>query len=206
MADKDRPQITLITPPAYDWETFPDTLARVLDAVEVACLRLPLAGQDEFELARMADAARQVGHARDVAVVIETHLALAQRLGLDGVHLTDGARSVRTARKELGADAIVGAWCGLSRDAGMTAGEAGADYVAFGPAGPNRLGTGAQADHDLFAWWSEMVEVPVVAEGALSVTVIRDLAPVTDFFGIGDEIWSGDDPAAALELLIAAMG
>ena len=69
MADKDRPQITLITPPAYDWEVFPDTLARALDAVEVACLRLPLAGQDEFELARMADAARQVGHARDVAVV-----------------------------------------------------------------------------------------------------------------------------------------
>ncbi len=52
MAEKDRPQITLITPPAFDWEAFPDTLARVLDAVEVACLRLPLAGTDEFELAR----------------------------------------------------------------------------------------------------------------------------------------------------------
>ncbi|GAB1364070.1 hypothetical protein MASR1M32_33060 [Rhodobacter sp.] len=50
MAEKDRPQITLITPPAYDWESFPDTLARVLDTVEVACLRLPLAGQDEFDL------------------------------------------------------------------------------------------------------------------------------------------------------------
>lgn len=203
---EDRPQIYLITPPVVDLGIFPDRLAQVLDRNEVACLRLALAGTDDYDLGRVADALRAVAHDRDVAVVIDTHVALAARHGLDGVHLLDSARSVRAARKELGADAIVGAWCGLSRDAGMTAGEAGADYVAFGPAGPNRLGTGAQADHDLFAWWSEMVEVPVVAEGALSVTVIRDLAPVTDFFGIGDEIWSGDDPAAALELLIAAMG
>ena len=203
---EDRPQIYLITPPVVDLGIFPDRLAQVLDRNEVACLRLALAGTDDYDLGRVADALRAVAHDRDVAVVIDTHVALAARHGLDGVHLLDSARSVRAARKELGADAIVGAWCGLSRDAGMTAGEAGADYVAFGPAGPNRLGTGAQADHDLFAWWSEMVEVPVVAEGALSVAVIRDLAPVTDFFGIGDEIWSGDDPAAALELLIAAMG
>ena len=203
---EDRPQIYLITPPVVDLGIFPDRLAQVLDRNEVACLRLALAGTDDYDLGRVADALRAVAHDRDVAVVIDTHVALAARHGLDGVHLLDSARSVRAARKELGGDAIVGAWCGLSRDAGMTAGEAGADYVAFGPAGPNRLGTGAQADHDLFAWWSEMVEVPVVAEGALSVAVIRDLAPVTDFFGIGDEIWSGDDPAAALELLIAAMG
>ena len=203
---EDRPQIYLITPPVVNLGIFPDRLAQVLDRNEVACLRLALAGTDDYDLGRVADALRAVAHDRDVAVVIDTHVALAARHGLDGVHLLDSARSVRAARKELGADAIVGAWCGLSRDAGMTAGEAGADYVAFGPAGPNRLGTGAQADHDLFAWWSEMVEVPVVAEGALSVTVIRDLAPVTDFFGIGDEIWSGDDPAAALKLLIAAMG
>ncbi|HIE71875.1 MAG TPA: hypothetical protein EYP98_17775, partial [Planctomycetes bacterium] len=57
----------------------------------------------------------------------------AQRLGLDGVHLTDGSRSVRVARKELGPDAIVGAFCGTSRHDGMVAGEAGADYVALGP-------------------------------------------------------------------------
>ena len=203
---EDRPQIYLITPPVVDLGIFPDRLAQVLDRNEVACLRLALAGTDDYDLGRVADALRAVAHDRDVAVVIDTHVALAARHGLDGVHLLDSARSVRAARKELGADAIVGAWCGLSRDAGMTAGEAGADYVAFGPAGPNRLGTGAQADHDLFAWWSEMVEVPVVAEGALTAAVIRDLAPVTDFFGLGDEIWSGDDPAAALKLLIAAMG
>ena len=49
------------------------------------------------------------------------------------MHLTQGARGVRHARKELGADAIVGAFCGASRHEGMNAGEAGADYVSFAP-------------------------------------------------------------------------
>ena len=206
MADQDRPQITLITPPAFDWEVFPDTLARVLDAAEIACLRLPLAGSDELELSRMADAARLVAHARDVAVVIETHLGLVERLGLDGVHLADGARSVRKARKDLGADAIVGAYCGATRHEGISAGEAGADYVAFGPVGATPLGDGALAGRALFQWWSEMIEVPVIAEGGLTLALVEELLPVTDFFGIGAEIWRADDPASALKTLMAPLG
>ncbi len=202
----DRPQICLVTPPVVDPVDFPPRLATVLDRVPVACVRLALAGSDEFDLGRIADAVREVAHARDVAVVIDTHIALAERHGLDGVHLLDSARSVRAARKALGPDAIVGAWCGTSRDAGMIAGEAGADYVAFGPAGATALGSGGTAPHELFAWWSEMVEVPVIAEGALTQALIADLAPVTDFFAIGAEIWDQDDPAAALAALVSSLG
>ncbi len=157
-------------------------------------------------IARAADACRELCHARDVAVVISSHIPLAERLGLDGVHLTDGARSVRRARKALGPDAIVGAFCGQSRHEGMSAGEAGADYIAFGPVGTSSLGDGTQAEPELFGWWSEMIELPVVAEGALDVDIVAALAPVTDFFGIGDEIWGRDDPAAALGEMIRAMG
>ena len=205
MAERERPQLYLVTPPDVDLSGFPDRLARVLDAEEIACLRLALATRDEDRLARAADAVRAVAHERDVAVVIDTHVALASRLGLDGVHLLDGARSVRKARKELGGDAIVGAFCGASRHDGMSAGEAGADYVAFGPAGLSALGDGSRAERDLFAWWSEMIEVPVVAEGALDAETVARLAPVTDFFAIGEEIWSDDDPVAALGRLVAAM-
>lgn len=203
MAENDRPQIYLITPPDFDLDIFPDRLAAVLDAQEIACIRLALAGGDEDRIGRAADAVRLVAHERDVAVVIETHLKLAERHGLDGVHLPDGARTVREARKALGADAIVGAFCGTSRHEGMNAGEAGADYVGFGPVGDTALGTGARADRDLFAWWSEMIEVPVVAEGGLTAALVADFAPVTDFLGIGAEIWSADDPAAALGGLLA---
>lgn len=206
MSDQDQPQIYLVSPAEITPEDFAPVLARVLDAHPIACLRLTLATGDEARIARAADACREVCHARDVAIVIDSHTALAERLGLDGVHLPDGARSVRGARKALGPDAIVGAHCAQSSHEGMSAGEAGADYIAFGPAGPSALGDGAQADAELFGWWSEMIELPVVAEGALDADRIAELAPVTDFFALGEEIWEAEDPAAALGALIAAMG
>ena len=205
MADQDRPQIYLITPPELDLDTYPDQLAAVLDATEIACLRIALATKDEDRILRAADAIRHTAHARDVAVVIERHVLLVERLGLDGVHLTDGARSVRKVRKDL-PEAIIGAHCGITRHEGMSAGEAGADYVCFGPIGATPLGDGSHADWDLFEWWSEVIEVPVVAEGALTAELVEKFGPVTDFFAVGDEIWSKDDPAAALKALLAPLG
>lgn len=204
--DTEQPQIYLITPAEFELSAYPETLARLLDNVEVACVRLALGTREEDRIARAADALREVTHARDVALVIDSHMLLVERLGLDGVHLTDGARSVRQARKDLGDEAIVGAFCHNSRHDGMTAGELGADYVSFGPCGVTPLGDGRQADPALFAWWSKMIEVPVVAEGALDADTVRNLAPVTDFFGIGEEIWGTEDPLAALQGLRGAMG
>lgn len=195
----DSPQITLITPPNAA-PSFTDTLSACLDTVPVACVRMPGA-QSPDTLARTADALREICHARDVAIVIETHLRLAAAHGLDGVHLTDGAKLVGLSRKELGDDAIVGAFCGTSRHDGMNAGEAGADYVAFGPITDTGLGTGALADLDLFAWWSQMIEVPVIAEGGLTTEALRQLAPVTDFVALGPELWQSEDPAAHLRAL-----
>jgi len=199
----DHPQLYLITPPEIELSRFPDLLARVLDSTPVACVRLALSSHDEDTLSRAADALREVTIARDVALVIERHILLVERLGLDGVHLTDGARSVRKARKELGKDAIVGAFCGASRHEGINAGEAGCDYIGFGPVGDTPLGDGTIATHDIFEWWSAMIELPVVAEGALEPELVASLAQVTDFFGIGDEIWLSDDPVQELAHLIA---
>jgi thiamine-phosphate pyrophosphorylase len=205
MTETDRPQIYLITPPELDLEVFPDRLAALLDTTDIACVRLALSSRDEDHIARAADALRAVAHARDVALVIEAHVLMVTRLGLDGVHLTDGARSVRKVRKELGSDAIVGAFCGTSRHEGMNAAEAGADYVAFGPVGETPLGDGSRVAFDLFDWWSQVIEVPAVAEGALTADLVKQYGPVTDFLGLGPELWSAPDPAAALARLLAAL-
>lgn len=197
-------QIYLITPTEIEPSRFPGLLAEALDTYDIACVRLALATRDEDRLSRAADALREVTHARDVALVISDHLVLAQNLGLDGVHLSDGSRSVRHARKELGEEAIVGSFCGHSRHDGMAAGEAGADYISFGPCRPTALNDGSHADVDLFQWWSEMIEVPVVAEGALDEERLRLLSPYTDFFGLGEEVWSTDDPIATLGRMIEA--
>lgn len=205
MAEIEQPQLYLITPPEIEPSRFPDQLSRVLDAAEIACVRLSLSTHDEDRIARAADLVREICHSRDIALVIDSHVLMVERLGLDGVHLTDGSRSVRKVRKELGADAIVGAFCGTSRHDGMTAGESGADYVCFGPVGATPLGDGSRAEPDLFQWWSEMIEVPIVAEGALDEDLIKALSPYTDFFGIGEEIWGCNDPAQRLSQLIAAI-
>ena len=144
----------------------------------------------------------ELAHAHDIAVVIEDHVQLAQQHGLDGVHLLkSGGRHIRQARAVLGPDAIVGAYCNASRHEGMTAAEAGADYVSFGPVRPTSLGSGEMAEPELFAWWSEMIEVPVVAEGGLDAAIMGKLAPITDFIAIGSEIWSADNPTKALSHL-----
>lgn len=205
MAKPERPQLYIITPPDIEMSQFPDLLGRVLESQDIACVRLSLASQDERHVAQAADTIREICHARDVALVIENHVLMVERLGLDGVHLTDGSKSVRSLRKDLGADAIIGAYCGASSHDGMSAGEAGADYVSFGPVGETPLGNNTQAERDLFQWWSEVIEVPVVAEGALTLENTKTLAPFTDFFALGAEIWDSEDPVKSLGQFVDAM-
>ncbi len=205
MSDQDTPQIYLITPQEFELSGFPGQLAAILDALEIACVRLSLSTRDEDRIARSADQIRAVAHERDIPVLLDTHFRMVERLGLDGVHLTDGSRSVRAVRKDLPDEAVLGAYCGASKHDGMTAGEIGADYIAFGPLADTGLGDGTIADLDTFAWWSEMIELPVVAEGNLTAALIEQFAPVTDFFAIGAEIWDADDPLEALRSLTAPL-
>lgn len=199
MSDEEKTRIYLITPPALDLSGFSELLARALDAVDIACVRFTSASVDEGEILRQADNLREVCHAREVALVIDEHFQLVERLGLDGVHLGDGAKKLRYVREQLGQDAIVGAFCGSSRHAGLTAGEIGADYVSFGPVTASGLGDGSLAAQDLFEWWSSMIEVPVVAEGSLSLDQAETLAPFADFIALGAEIWNhGDSPVDML--------
>ncbi len=204
MSAEDLPQIYLVTPEVFDIDSFPDQLANILDSVEIACLRLSLTTLDENLIAKSADALRQVAHARDVALVIERHALLVDRLGLDGVHLLDGGRNIRNLRKDMGKDTILGAFCNTSRHEGLSAGEAGADYVSFGPIHTGALGNGSQVNPDLLQWWSEMIEVPVIIEGGLTEKLITDLSNKVDFFAIGPEIWNTKDPLAHLKKLANA--
>lgn len=195
---EDAPQLYLMTPVAAQASSLAPVLEAMLDRFAPACIRIPGAG-DADSLGRIADLVRDLAHARDIAVVIDDHVQLAQSHGLDGVHLTrPTAKAVHDARKTLGADAIIGVYAGPSRHEGMNLGEAGADYVSFGPVGDDGLGDGETAPIDLFQWWSEVIELPIVAEGGLTPALYAQLAPISDFIAIGPEIWGRDDPLAAL--------
>lgn len=199
MPQEETAKLYLVTPPVLRLADFSETLGALLDAHEIACVRLSLASRSEEDLARAADTLRAICHVRDVPLVIADHFLMVERLGLDGVHLSDGGRQVRAARKALGTDPIVGAYAHASRHDGMTAGEIGADYVSFGPISQSSLGDGALAPLELFQWWSEMIEVPVVAEGGIALDQAADLAGIADFIALGDELWAHPDgPLVAL--------
>jgi thiamine-phosphate pyrophosphorylase len=207
MPNEDTAKLYLVTPPTLRLADFAATLGGLLDGFEIACVRLSLATRSEDDIARAADTLREVCHARDVPLVVADHFLMVERLGLDGVHLSDGSRQVRAARKALGQDAIVGAYSHASRHDGMTAGEIGADYVSFGPISPSSLGNGALAPFELFEWWSEMIEVPVVAEGGLGGDQVADLSRVADFIALGDELWTHpESPSIALRDFAARLG
>ncbi len=197
------PGLYLITPPLTEAEPFLPMFAEALDAVEIACVRLRMAGDDEDALRRAADHLREAAHQRDVAITLTDHFRLVQPLGLDGVHLENPRLTVRDARKALGKDAIVGAFAGTSKHDGMSAAEAGADYVSFGPLAPSAMGDGDVADPHLFIWWSEMIQTPIVAEGGVGVETARALAPDVDFLALDQVIWGHPDgPAKALKSLL----
>lgn len=201
------PRLYLLTPPLSGPSTFGDQLAAALDAAPVACVRLRMAGGDEDALRRTADQLREICHARDVAIVLTDHYRLVGPLGLDGAHLADARLTVRDARKELGADAIVGAYAGASRHDGMNAAEAGADYVSLGPVAETAMGGGDLATPDLFQWWAEMIETPVVAEGGVTAALAAQLSEHADFIAADDAVWNHPDgPAAGAKALSDAIG
>ncbi len=203
MPEEDFAQIYLATPTEFDLEHFKPQLSAVLDAVPVSCVRIALTTPDEAQLGRAADQLRDICHRFDVAIVVDNHFRMVEKHGLDGVHLVSSSRNVREARKLLGDDAIVGTYCGNSKHAGMTAAEIGVDYISFGPVGDmGGLGDGNRAAPALFQWWSEMIEVPVVAEGGLDDPALRAVRDHVDFVTLGPEIWRATDPAAEAARLL----
>ena len=202
MIKSEQPKLYIISPAEFEIERFSEDLKPILDSIEISCFRLALSTQDENIISKTADITRNICHSRDVAIVIEDHFLFVQKHGLDGVHLSDGARNVRKARKELGKEAIVGAFCGNSKHNGITAGEAGADYISFGPLSNTTLKDGTTANPDLFAWWSTMIEVPVVAEGGLDKKVVTNIECATDFLAFGDDLWKRKNPLHAFNHLL----
>ncbi|HUS56296.1 MAG TPA: thiamine phosphate synthase [Thermohalobaculum sp.] len=200
-------RLYLVTPKDFEPESFAVLAGRALSAHGVACLRLDLGAAPEEKWRVAANHLLPVAHAHDVALVIVDHHRLVTPLGLDGVHLAASRTPVREVRKALGPDRIIGAFAGVSRHIGMTLGEAGADYVAFGPVGdPGALGDGSRAGDEIFEWWAEMIEIPVVAEGGATPADAARLAPIADFVAPDPAVWSSPEGIeAALAPYAAAL-
>ena len=179
---------------------FPDRLKAALSAGDVAAFQLRVKDVTEHDLARLAEPLQRICADVGTAFIVNDSMGLAKRLGADGVHLGQQDGDVREARDLLGPQAQIGVTCHDSRHLAMEAGEAGADYVAFGAFYPT---TTKPSDYrpapSILSWWSALFEIPCVAIGGITPANGGPLVEAgADFLAVCQAVWSADDPAAAV--------
>ena len=190
-------QLYLISPPAIE-PIFADRLRNAIQAGSVAAFQLRLKGVDEHVIAGLAEPLQRVCADHDVAFIINDSIDLAKRLGADGVHLGQSDGDPREARQVLGREAQIGVTCHDSRHLAMEAGEAGADYVAFGAfyetaTKPSKY----RPDAAILTWWQSLFGTPCVAIGGITSANARPLIEAgADFIAVCNAVWEGDEAAA----------
>nr|WP_295373122.1 thiamine phosphate synthase [uncultured Sphingosinicella sp.] len=193
-------QLYLISPPRID-AAFEDALKAALDGGPIAAFQLRLKGIDDHAIARVAEPLQRLCADRETAFIVNDSIGLAKRLGADGVHLGQADGDPREARAALGPAAQIGVTCHDSRHLAMEAGEAGADYVAFGAFFPTTTkDTLHRPDPSILSWWSRVFEIPCVAIGGINVD---NAAPLVtggaDFLAVSSAVWAHPaGPAAAV--------
>ncbi len=179
---------------------FADRLKAALEPGIAAAFQLRVKDMDEDQLARLAEPLQRICADADVAFIVNDSMALAKRLGADGVHLGQSDGDIRDARALLGPAAQIGKTCHDSRHFAMEAGEAGADYVAFGAFYPTTTKPSHyRPDPSILTWWSTLFEIPCVAIGGITPDNARPLVDAgADFLAVVQAVWGADDPAAAV--------
>jgi thiamine-phosphate pyrophosphorylase len=200
MARSDRCRLYLITPPRLA-PGFADDLRRAFAGGDVASLQLRLKDCADDEVLRAGALLMPIAQKAGAAFIINDRPDLAAKLGADGVHIGQEDCAYAEARATLGPDRIIGVTCHNSRHLAMEAADAGADYVAFGAFFPTTTkDPKAMADLDTLRWWSEMMVVPCVAIGGITVANAPVLIEAgADFLAVSAGIWAYEaGPEAAV--------
>lgn len=199
-------QLYLISPPTFD-VSFADALKSALSGSGVAAFQLRLKGLDDDAIARAAEPLQRICADHETAFIINDSMTLAKRLGADGVHLGQGDGDPREARVLLGRDAQIGVTCHNDRHLAMEAGEAGADYVAFGAFYPTQTKKVQYiADPAILSWWITLFGTPCVAIGGITPDNAKPLIDAgADFIAVSAAVWNDPDGAQAAVARFAAL-
>ena len=195
-------QLYLI-PPLEVGGDFPARLTRAIEAGKglVTAFQFRVKGvDDQHEAARLAAPLQEICATHDVAFIVNDSVPLAKRLKADGVHLGQDDGDPKEAREELGHEAQIGVTCHASMHLAMEAGEAGADYIAFGAffeSTTKDKGDAQRPTTDMIERWVQLFEIPLVAIGGITPDNCGPLvAAGADFLAVSGAVWNGDEGAA----------
>lgn len=188
-------RLYLITPSSFNLDDFAIELQNALEGGDVASLQLRMKESYDEDIIKAARTLMPICHAKDVAFIINDRPDIAQKVGADGVHVGQDDMNYKEAREILGPDKIIGVTCKDSKHLAMTAGEQGADYVAFGAFYPTPTKITTSVAHpSLLTWWQELFEIPCVAIGGITVDNATELANAgADFLAICGSVWDYKD-------------
>ena len=200
------PRLYLITPPEFELEVFAPTLDETLREGDIACLQIRLkqpngSPVEDDTIRRAVEVLCPLAQQHNVAVLLNDRPDLARDLDCDGVHIGQNDMDYRQARTLLGENAIIGVTCHASRHLAMLAGDAGADYVAFGAFFDTKTkDTIARPSLDILTWWQEIMEPPCVAIGGITPENGGTLAAAgADFLAVSGGVWQHPEgPLAAV--------
>jgi thiamine-phosphate pyrophosphorylase len=193
-------RLYLISPPKLSPANFVIPLREALEGGDIASFQLRLKHVSDDEIRRACDTLRPIVQAHGAAFILNDRPDLAAELGCDGVHVGQQDATYAEARAAL-PNSIVGVTCHNSRHLAMDAGEAGADYVAFGAFFPTATKEAkTEADIELLRWWSQDMVVPVVAIGGITVANAPALVEAgADFLAVASGVWEyGEGPEEAV--------
>jgi len=195
-------RLYLISPPRLSATNFVTPLREALSGGDVASFQLRLKDAEDDVIRRTVDLLRPAVQANGTAFILNDRPDLAAELGCDGVHVGQEDASYVEARAAMGPSRVVGVTCHNSRHLAIEAAETGADYVAFGAFFPTTTKEPkTQADLELLNWWSDLMVVPCVAIGGITVANAPALVEAgADFLAVSAGVWEyPDGPKAAVK-------
>ncbi len=163
-------RLYLITPPAFDLETFLPEFDEALAGGPVACVQLRMKEADDPAVAAAMAELLPRCRKRGIPLVLNDRAHLVHATDADGLHVGAEDLPAVAARSRIGPDRILGVSCYGSRHAAMeAAARADADYVAFGAFYPTATKKPrARPEVSLLADWNLATVVPAVAVGGIT--------------------------------------
>ena len=195
-------RLYLISPERFELAGFAADLEAALTAGDVASFQLRMKNQPDEVIVEAAEKLIPICNKHDVAFILNDRADLAKKVGADGVHLGQSDGTVKETRENLGRGMVIGVTCHNSKHLAFEAGEAGADYVAFGAFFPTRTkATAYKAEPGLIRAWVDIAEIPCVAIGGITP---ENAGPIIEagvhFLAVSSAVWDHKaGPAAAVK-------
>lgn len=193
-------RLYLVSPPQIEPDDFAVQLREALQGGDVGAFQLRLKDAPDAEIYAAARALIPLCREKGVAFILNDRPDIAAEVLADGVHLGQEdlkAWPLEKVQKLMGDDAVVGISCHDSSHLAMKAGEAGADYVAFGAffpttsKSPEALAKYGTPKPDMLKWWFDYTVVPCVAIGGITPQNCGPLVTAgADFIAAITAIWS----------------